>query len=435
MSKRLIVLWLCLSCMLLTACVTAMDEALPYGELPELTMATPVRLVASPNHATAYLSQTPIPAGTAVELLGSDENAAWLLVRHEGMLGWMPTIFSRTNVANLPAAFTLDPVPSECIYLETLFDLEDTWTSPFVGGALVVGSLYRYDISEEFEDATLHLTIEGSGHVAEGDYVHTALADGHALILFGFSVAKLAKGGELAFALVDAGEEPVDFAASIFSSDCQEEELTDVLPVGQERRFVVSKDPDDKKPSDELANDTIEFVYGKPITITKGLLPFEGSIQQEVVVLSEQEDNQFAWREGSPYVTTRIVYDGTSAFIPTRNNHFYSNLGLIGYEVGEIRYVSLKVYLLKEDAALLIQANISGSWEHRWGIDGRSSFQGYPWRRLGEYVDVPIGQWVEITVDLIEQLGAKPGQELNGLAFGGSDGNLVYDRVVLINSE
>jgi len=154
---------------------------------------------------------------------------------------------------------------------------------------------------------------------------------------------------------------------------------------------------------------------------------------EEKVVLANNYDNTYTWEQGSPYTTTQIIYEGDVAFIPTGNNHFSKELGLIGYEQGEVRYITFKLYLLKQDAASLLQVATDNNWEHRWGFDGRPTFQGYGWARKGQIVNLPVGQWVDVKLDLINDLGAKPGQILNGLAFSGNDGNLIFDRVTLVS--
>lgn len=62
--------------MVLVACVTSVDQALPYDKLPEITLATAATLVASPAHPAAYLSSESIPAGEKVQVIGADKSAA-----------------------------------------------------------------------------------------------------------------------------------------------------------------------------------------------------------------------------------------------------------------------------------------------------------------------------------------------------------------------
>jgi hypothetical protein len=169
------------------------------------------------------------------------------------------------------------------------------------------------------------------------------------------------------------------------------------------------------------------------ITPTPLLIPTNGQ-GPEKVILSNGEDNTYNWQQGSPYLTRQFVDEGDVAFIPTGNNNFSTELGVIGYEQGEFRYITFKLYLLKQEAALLLQAQTSiTGWEHRWGFDGRSAFQGYRWARKGQNTNLPVGEWFDVKIDLIDQLGVKPGEKLIGLAFSGNDGNIIFDWVTLVS--
>jgi hypothetical protein len=119
---------------------------LPYAELPQITLATEVKLVASPAHPAANLAADPIPAGTNVQVVGVDPNAAYLLVLHDHTLGWMPTIFSRTNVGSLKAALVIDPLDAQCTqYRNEATDPSKVWISTESGAAIVQGAIYRSD--------------------------------------------------------------------------------------------------------------------------------------------------------------------------------------------------------------------------------------------------------------------------------------------------
>jgi hypothetical protein len=171
-----------------------------------------------------------------------------------------------------------------------------------------------------------------------------------------------------------------------------------------------------------------------PSTPTPLLIPGE-ALGEGQVILSNREDNIYTWNEGSPYITTQFVDEGDVAFIPTGNNQFSKELGVIGYEQDEFRYITFKLYLLKQDAALLLQVRTSMSgWEHRWGFDGRSTYEGrYGWARKGDNANLPVGQWFDVQLDLIDQLGVRPGEKLVGLAFSGTDGNMMFDDVTLVS--
>jgi hypothetical protein len=151
----------------------------------------------------------------------------------------------------------------------------------------------------------------------------------------------------------------------------------------------------------------------------------------ERIILSNSSDNHFNWLNNSPYVTTKTVFEGDIAFIPTGNNCFEKELGTIGYERKEIRYLTFKIYLLEKEAGLLVQALV-GTWDHRWAFDGRPEYRGgYNWARQGQTANIPVGKWVTQELDLINDLGAKPGDKLTGLAFSGTDGKVIYDLVTL----
>ncbi len=245
MVQRLIVVsLLSLVCLLFAGCVTAIDASLPYPELPQITLATEVRLVADPAHPMAYLAANPAPAGTAVEVLGANRDAAWLLVRHETTLGWMPTIFSRDNLGSLKAALVIKPLDTQCTqYHGDATAAEKIWTITEPGAAIVQGAIYRPELTEQFSDATLTLNVDGSGAVVAGDYVHTQLTPSSAVILFTFAVEDLAAESRLHFTLNNTNEESLSFQAALFSNSCpdainpQNSRFLNELPIGQTKQL------------------------------------------------------------------------------------------------------------------------------------------------------------------------------------------------------
>lgn len=151
-----------------------------------------------------------------------------------------------------------------------------------------------------------------------------------------------------------------------------------------------------------------------------------------VVVLSERADNTHEWRHGAPYVTTKTVANGEISFVPTGNNHFYRDLGVIGDETGELRVIRFKLFLTSRTASLVLQTYVNRSWEHRYAFDAREKYQGrMRVRTRGTMANIPVGEWVDVKLDLITDLGAKLGDKLLGLAFSGDDGNVVYDDVII----
>ncbi|MCE7981589.1 MAG: hypothetical protein DYG89_10375 [Caldilinea sp. CFX5] len=220
-----------LVCIALTACVTAIDSSLPYEQLPEITIATEVTLIASPSQPTSELPFEPIPAGATAQVIGTDQDAAWLLVLYNDQVGWLPTVFSRTNVATLQSAMTFEPLTSDCAkYIDATVDLAQEWTSTTEGSLLVLGSLYRPQSATDFTDASLSIAIEGSGTVVDADYLHTPLTPTSAIVFFVYKIDDLQKGDLLRFQVANPTNEPLAFQATYFSASCQPD--LKKLPIG-----------------------------------------------------------------------------------------------------------------------------------------------------------------------------------------------------------
>jgi uncharacterized protein YgiM (DUF1202 family) len=210
-------------CILLASCVTSVDTSLPYDRLPEITVATEVTLVASPSHPTAYLPFGSISAGEKVQVIGTDSDAAWLLVLYKDMLGWMPTFYSRTNVGLLKSAIVVDPAPGKCSkYLGAISAPDEPWVNKAGDAAFVIGSVYRSKTEAPFEEATLALEITGGGTVVDADYMYTPLTPSKVIVLFGFSVVGLQKESQLLFNLANSSSEALAFQAAFFTNDCPE---------------------------------------------------------------------------------------------------------------------------------------------------------------------------------------------------------------------
>lgn len=232
MVNKIITLAVCiLFGSLLVACITEVDDTLPYDQLPEITVATEVMLVASPSQPTSELPFEPVPAGATIQLLGTDQDAAWLLVLHNDKIGWMPTVFARTNVATLPSAVVFDPLASDCTkYIDTTADPAQEWTNTTEGSLLVLGSLYRPQHATEFTAASLSIAIEGGGTVVDSDYLHTPLTPTSAIVFFAYAVNDLQKGDLFRFQVENPSNEPLAFQAAYFSDSCQSD--LKKLPIG-----------------------------------------------------------------------------------------------------------------------------------------------------------------------------------------------------------
>lgn len=220
---------LCL--LLLAGCVTSVDEALPYTSLPEISIASPVQLVASPSHPTSYLSSDALPAGSKVQVIGADANMAWLLVLHGEMLGWIPAFFSATNIGTLTPAITFEPLDGKCTqYLGATFDVDEVWTSASRGDLYILGSIYRPQAGTRFSNAALSIQINGGGAAVDSDYLHTPLTRNSAVIFFAYSVRDAQRNSRIDFNANDLGRETVLFQSLFFRNTCTGS--VEILPIG-----------------------------------------------------------------------------------------------------------------------------------------------------------------------------------------------------------
>lgn len=221
---------------LVVGCITTIDESLPYTRLPEIRTATDVTLVASPSHPASYLSSESIPAGERLEVIGRDEDSAWLLVLHHNMLGWMPTIYSRDNVGNRNIPIVFEPLSDKCTkFVSTTDSANDLWISPFDGSVLILGIIYRPEVGDEFGDSSIEINIEGNGAATRSDYVHTPLTKSESIVLFAYSLTGIKKESQISFDLMNTGDEELLFQAVFFSDLCPEQTDASRLSIGETR--------------------------------------------------------------------------------------------------------------------------------------------------------------------------------------------------------
>lgn len=221
---------------LVAGCITAIDESLPYDALPTITVATDVELIASPAHPTSYLPFDAVEAGAPITIIGADENAAWLFVQHENELGWIPTFYSASNIGSVDPPLTFEIPSGECTrYLDTITSIDEEWLNPRERSVTIIGSIFRPEASDIFDDAILSIAINGNGVVTSSDYVHTPLTEDAALILFTYSVDGLDRRSSITFSADDTASEEMPFQAAFFGYLCAD--VYDELPVGVERNL------------------------------------------------------------------------------------------------------------------------------------------------------------------------------------------------------
>jgi hypothetical protein len=176
-------------------------------------------------------------------MIGTDSNAAWLLVVRDNQIGWMPSFYSQTNIGTFTSALVIAPLPDRCTgYLGAIQKAEEEWIANTDGSVVIYGAIYRPRASTAFEDASLIAQVNGKGgKIAGGDYLHTKLTESSSVVLFAFSFEDVQRGSTVKLRLDNPGSEPLSFEAVFFSNDCRDElrttgaPFTNRLPVGVAR--------------------------------------------------------------------------------------------------------------------------------------------------------------------------------------------------------
>ncbi len=147
----------------------------------------------------------------------------------------------------------------------------------------------------------------------------------------------------------------------------------------------------------------------------------------------EDDAGPYKWIEATQ-VQTAKVKSGRAAFRSTGNNHFTHRLGLVGNYPGQYRYLDLWLWFDKPDADIQIQVQVDGTWGKRWGFEAGPKYDGYGWAMEGATANQLAGRWVNVRLDLIDQLKIHAGQAITGLAFSSDGGDVYYDAVQLLPS-
>ncbi|MEM7536322.1 MAG: right-handed parallel beta-helix repeat-containing protein [Chloroflexota bacterium] len=207
-----------------TGCVTAIDTTLPYETLPEITVATDVNLTASPSHPDAAIPSATIPNEEQAQVIGRDENSAYLLVVYNNLVGWMHTTLSRTNVGTLNTAIVVDPLPENCtVHLGTAISTDEVWVSDTTGEVIVQGAIYHSPSDASFDAATLSLAIDGAGKSINADYIHAPLTNDSAVVLFGFVLSDIEVGSQIRFEFANPTPDQTSFQAAFFANTCTDD--------------------------------------------------------------------------------------------------------------------------------------------------------------------------------------------------------------------
>lgn len=224
MYRRLQALgWLMLT-FLLTGCVTAIGGSLPRPQLPQVTLALQADLTASSSHPASKLPDSVIPAGTQLDVIGADSNAAWLLVIYQDKVGWIPSFYSQTGTSRIEPSIVVKPLDGACTqYMGATLAPEKAWVSSMSGSIIIEGTILLPAVQADFAQAALQVNITGDGEVVASDYLHLPLTPNSNIVFFAFAIEEVAQGSTIDFSLDDPSQEAVSFQATFFTDDCGED--------------------------------------------------------------------------------------------------------------------------------------------------------------------------------------------------------------------
>lgn len=259
---------------LCSACASSASESPSPPDLPMMTLAVDVDLIASPSHASSYLGTETVKAGETVDVIGRDTSSAYLLVVHGDEVGWVPSILSRDNIGNLIPQIVVDPLPPSCTkYVDAVFDPEQEWASTIEGNMLVAGSILRPQVEAGFDATTLTLEIDSRGVVGASDYINVPLTQQSAIVLFAFVLEGLERDSTVRFDVTKSNAELIHFQAALFTNECDDAfPSVHRLPVGvpksisDESNFASAPTDEDEPVAMTPEPVIIEMVSGAPNT-------------------------------------------------------------------------------------------------------------------------------------------------------------------------
>jgi len=166
-----------------------------------------------------------------------------------------------------------------------------------------------------------------------------------------------------------------------------------------------------------------------PVGATE-LTVYESPDPAFLVLEDSMRSGDFNWKSSSSLISSPVL-SGDRAYASNGNNYFYYTFPYeIGDGVDQYRFIDLWFYFKDSNADILLQVrDQSGSWNHRWGWDVESSYNGYSWARKGTTLNCPWGKWIHYRLDLVTDLGLSPGTNIRGLAFSANNWDVYYDHI------
>ncbi len=154
-----------------------------------------------------------------------------------------------------------------------------------------------------------------------------------------------------------------------------------------------------------------------------------------MVLEDSVRSSEFSWNY-APSVVSSPVLHGSDAFQSNGYNNFsYVFPYTVGEGVDQYKYIDLWFYFEDSDSDILFAVKQDGSWDHRWGWDVESTYDGYPDSRQGTTLNCPSGEWKHYRLDLVSDLGLTPSGTVDGMGFLSDSSDVYFDHIHLARKD
>ncbi len=206
-----------------------------FESLPRVTISADTPLLASPSHPASIISSTTVKQGDVVQVVGTDVNSAWLLVIYKNMLGWVPSLLSKSGAGTLD---TLILVESQTINCKSYYGVVSQPSNSWVvenSNMVVQGLLYLSGASRNIDNVAINLHIGKDRDVVNIHIEKSVLDKDGGLFLFTSLLENLVIGEKIYFSFDGVDEATVPFQASYFSDECGDQvDFSNVNPSGSD---------------------------------------------------------------------------------------------------------------------------------------------------------------------------------------------------------
>ena len=205
-------------------------EIFTFEELDAVIVSVETNLIASPSHPNSFLPSDYIRSGELAHVVGGDEDSAWLLVLHDNIIGWIPSLYSKEGIATLNTTLIEESnLDTSTNYLGALIAPDKSWKSNSNGRTIVQGYMYLRPGEKFPEENFLKSQIIETGKVYIPQFDYVEMDAGGKILIFTFIIEDFQEGDHIQFDLSDLGSRDLPFQAAFFCYDC--DSLTEGLGV------------------------------------------------------------------------------------------------------------------------------------------------------------------------------------------------------------